>query len=201
MKTKNIIQASVNVIKLVNLKRGDIFKIVGKDEYSSGGISYNVVLELYNTGEDSFLEVIQYKKSYSDVEATHKVFEGTDDIAIFPATIEEVSEYFDSAIKKLSEKVADDKESLHKEVLALDKAKEFASGELSKNIQVAEFKEQNLMNHIKGKAKGELMYRYFINEKAKMPHARYIKENYTIMVNPHVMTVGGKKITIINPNE
>ena len=35
MKTQNVIQASCNVVKLVNLKKGDVFKQVKVDSYNS----------------------------------------------------------------------------------------------------------------------------------------------------------------------
>lgn len=141
MKTQNIIQSSVNVIKLVNLKKGDIFKSIDVEGYSKD-ITYNLVIELYNDGENSFIEVMQYTKSYNDVSATHKVYKGTDDISIFPATIEEVKEYFDYAITRIEESIIEDKEKLQKKIVACEKAQKFVKGELSKNIQMAEFKEQ-----------------------------------------------------------
>ena len=141
MKTQNIIQASCNVIKLVNLKKGDVFKSVKAEAYSNG-ITYNIVLELYNDGKNSFIEVLQYEKGYNEVKATNKVFNGTDDISIFPATIEEVGEYFKDALDSIEESIVTDKENLHKKIVACDKAKEFVKGELSKNIQLAEFSEQ-----------------------------------------------------------
>jgi len=151
MKTQNIIQASCNVIKLVNLKKGDVFKQVDAETYSNG-ISYNVVIELYNDGENSFIEVVNYTKSYDDVSAKHKVFKGTDDMSIFPATVQEVSEYFSEAISKLEESIEEDKESLSKKITAVAKAKEFAKGEMSKKIQEAEFKEQTQGEYVSAKA-------------------------------------------------
>lgn len=141
MKTQNIIQSSVNVIKLVNLKKGDIFKSIETGAYDKK-ITYNLVIELYNDGENSYIEVMQYTKSYDSVDANYKIFSGTDDISIFPATIEEVEEYFNSAIKVIDEQIIEDKENLHKKIIACEKAKEFVKGELSKKIQMAEFKEQ-----------------------------------------------------------
>jgi len=141
MKTQNVIQASCNVIKLVNLKKGDIFKSVKSDTFGDG-ITYNVVIELYNDGENSYIEVVQYQKSYSEVNAKHKVFDGTEDISIFPTTLEEVETYFKDAIKSIEEGIVKDKDDLQKKIIACEKAKGFMNGELSKQIQEAEFKEQ-----------------------------------------------------------
>ena len=140
MQTKNIIQSSVNVIRLINLKKGDVFKKISTESYSDG-ISYNVVVDLFNDGEITSIEVLEYKKSYSDIEAKTKIYSGTDDISIFPATIEEVSEYFDKAIKKIEEDIENKKIELQKEMICLEKAKGFVKGELSKKLTLAEFKE------------------------------------------------------------
>ena len=141
MQTKNIIQSSANVIRLVNLKKGDVFKKIKSDSSYNSGISYNVVVDLFNDGETTSFEVLEYTKSYSDVEAKIKIYSGTDDISIFPATIEEVSEYFDKAIKSIEEDIEKKKVELQKEIICLGKAKEFVSGELSKNLSLAEFEE------------------------------------------------------------
>ncbi len=141
METKNIIQASANVIKLVNLKKGDVFKSIKVDTYDSG-ISFNIVTELYNDGENTFIEVVQYEKSYEDVKSSLKVFKGTDDLSIFPATVKEVGEYFGDALKGIASKIEEDKEQLQSKIVSYEKATKFVDGELSKQIQEAEFKEQ-----------------------------------------------------------
>ena len=141
MKTQNIIQASVNVIKLVSLRKGDLFKTLSDSNYDKE-IRYNIVTELYNDGENSFIEVLQYTKSYDSVDATIKVFKGVDDIALFPTTVEEVSEYFNSAINIIKEKIEDKKKELQKTIEGYERAKKFVDGELTKQIQSAEFSEQ-----------------------------------------------------------
>lgn len=141
MKTTSIIQSSANVVRLINLKKGDVFKTVKSDSYSDD-ISYNIVTELYNDGENTFIEVIQYVKSYSDIKAETKVFDGTKDISIFPATVEEVEEYFSKALRNIKEDIEDDKKKLQQKITAYENAMKFTEGELSKQIQAAEFKEQ-----------------------------------------------------------
>lgn len=140
MKTQNIIQSSANVIRLVNLKRGDVFKSVKSDNYDNG-ITYNIVTNLYNDGENTFIEVVQYEKSYSSVNAKMRVFSGANDISIFPAEVEEVEEYFANALESIEEDIEKKKKELASQIQSFEKAKKFTSGELSKQIQSAEFKE------------------------------------------------------------
>jgi len=141
MKTQSIIQASANVIKLVNLTKGDVFKSVKSDNYNDG-ISYNIVTELYNDGENTFIEVVQYEKSYNEVNSKLKVFNGTDDISIFPAKIEEVEAYFEEALDGIAKSIEEDKKNLQSKIVSYEKAQEFVVGEMSKKIQSAEFSEQ-----------------------------------------------------------
>ncbi len=163
MKTQSIIQSSVNVIKLVNLKKGDVFKIIEVTSYNNNGITYNVVTNLYNDGEDSFIEVVQYTKSYSDINAEIKVFSGSDNISIFPCEIKEVEEYFGSAIKSIEQDINKKKKELQSEIEALARSKEFVSGELSKKIQSAEFKEITQEEYQKEKALKEAKLKELAN--------------------------------------
>lgn len=50
MQTRNLIQASANILKITNLVIGDCVKLV-EEEYSSPQIYYGVVTDLLNSGE------------------------------------------------------------------------------------------------------------------------------------------------------
>ena len=141
MQTKNLIQTTANVIKITNLKKGDVVKMIADGGYSSPEIFYAVVLDLLNDGENTFIEMLQYKKNYSSVKAEIKLFKGTDDISLFPTTTDEVKEYFESAIKQTEDDIEFKKEELQKKIDGLEKAKEFASGELSKKLSEVEYSE------------------------------------------------------------
>lgn len=140
METKNLIQTTANVIKITNVKKGDILKIA-KEEYSSVELYYGVVIDLLNTGSKSYITILQYKKSYGDISAEIKTFKGTEDLSIFPAEINEVKEYFEEAVNKLEKTIEEDKEKLQTKIDAVNKAKEFISGELSKTLSVVDYQE------------------------------------------------------------
>lgn len=154
MKTQSVIQQSANVVKLVSLEVGDVFKIIN-DGYSSPEIKYCVVTALHNSGEKSFIEVIQYEKSYSSVDASVKILKGNDDLSIFPATIEEVEEYFESAIENIEKDIKDKEKKLEHKKRALTRAKEFVSGELSKKLSSAKFLEMTQQGYLEEKAEKE----------------------------------------------
>ena len=130
-----------NVIKVTALKKGDIFKVMESGSYSEDGVYYGVVLDLFNTGEQSFMQVLRYKKSYGDVNAELVVYDGDKDLALFPATIEEVTEYFGDTIAKISSQIEEDKKKLQQKIEGLEKAKQFVKGELSKKLTEMSFEE------------------------------------------------------------
>jgi hypothetical protein len=140
METRTLIQAQANVLRVTALKKGDVVKLIEK-EYSSNEIYYAVVIDMLNTGKETFLQLLQYKTQYGDISASIKTYDGTKDIALFPATIEEVQEHFESAIKSMKTKIEDKKKELQKEQDALVKLEGFVDGELSKKLTTASFEE------------------------------------------------------------
>lgn len=152
METKSIIQSAANVVRLVNLKKGDIFKIVGDEGFSGDRTHYAVVVNVLNDGENTFIEVLEYEKSYNEVKAEFKIYKGTDNISIFPTKIEEVKGYFSNAIEGLKTEIEESKKELQNKIESLKKAEEFAEGELSKQLSEAEFKEQTQVDYEKEKA-------------------------------------------------
>lgn len=141
MQTKNIIQTQANVIKITSLVKGNVVKILEKEYGDTYKTCYGVVLDLLNTGTKTFIQILKYEKSYSDVKAEIKTFSGNDDLTLFPATIEEVKDFFSGAISKLESDIEEDKKKLQDKIEATEKAKAFASGELSKSLSEPEFSE------------------------------------------------------------
>lgn len=154
MQTKNIIQATANVIKITNLKKGDVVKKIGT-RYQEAEISYAIVLDMMNDGENTFIEMLEYEKSYGDIKSTIKVYKGGDDLSIFPADIEEVKEYMQDTVKGIEQKIEDKKEELQKLIDGLGKAKEFVSGELSRELSSPEYKELTQRDYDQQKADRE----------------------------------------------
>ena len=139
MQTKTIIQQSCNVIRITSLAKGNIYKRV--DDTYGATVKYGVVLDLFNTGEKTFIQTLEYTTSYRNVDAEIKVFKGDDDLAIFPATKDEIEEYFSSAISGLRKSIEDKKKELQEAENGLNRALEFTNGELTKQLVEVEFKE------------------------------------------------------------
>lgn len=140
MQTKNIVQASANVIRITNLQRGDIYKRFEDSSYDSG-YKYGIVKNVYNNGDTTFIEAIEYKKSYRELTASIKIIKGAEDVAIFPTTIEEITEEFGTAETDLKKQISDKKEELEKLEVALETATKLISGQLQAELQTPSFKE------------------------------------------------------------
>lgn len=140
MQTKSIIQTSANVIRITNLVRGDIYKRFDEKSYSDK-VVYGVVEGVYNNGEQTYIQAVEYKYSYSTLEANIKVIAGTDEVAIFPATLEDIQEEFSRCEERTKEEIEKKKKELASLEKALEQTQKLVSGELQKELHQTEYKE------------------------------------------------------------
>lgn len=140
MQTKSIVQANANVIRVVNLKKGDVYKRI-EETYSEPQIKFGVITGVYNDGEKTFIEALEYKKEWRDVSAEVKVFGGDKDVSIYPTTVEEIAEHFETAVKSLEKDLSDKKKEVVKLESSIENAREFINGEMAKKLTTVDFKE------------------------------------------------------------
>lgn len=141
MQTKSLIQANANVIKIVNLKKGDVYKRIEERYSNDYEVRYGVVQNIYNDGENTHIETLEYNKSFSDISVNLRVFSGKQDLSIYPVSIEEISEHFESMILKMEKGIVESEEELAKKKKALSDGRKFVSGEMAKELSVIEYKE------------------------------------------------------------
>ena len=140
METKTLIQSSANILRITDLQKGNTVKVVTK-EYSSHEIMYGVVTDLLNSGKETYIQFLLFKNNYGDVEGNVKVYSGSEDIALFPATIEEVKEHLDGAIERMGKKLEKEKDELNNKIQAFETAKDFVSGQTSSKLLETSFEE------------------------------------------------------------
>lgn len=133
METKNLIQASAKIIKITELKKGSLVKVI-KKEYSSNEMHYGIVTDLLNSGNKTWIEMILFKKSYSDIKGEVQLFEGSDNLEIFPAKIDEIKVHLDDALESMEKSVGNKKEEIRKAEEALARAKSFVSGQMGMSL-------------------------------------------------------------------
>lgn len=107
----------------------------------SDKIIYGVVEGIYNNGEKTFVQSIEYKYSYSTIEANIKVISDKEDVAIFPADLSEIQEEFSRCEQTTVKQIEDKKTELEKLEKALNTTRQLISGELQKELQKPEYVE------------------------------------------------------------
>ena len=140
MQTKTLIQATANVIKITELNKGNVVKMVDKT-YSSAEIKYGVVVDILNSGSETYIQFLLYKKEYSGLTGEYKLYKGDEDIALFPASVDEVRDELYHALEGMKNSINDKEKEILKAKDVLAKADSFVSGELSKQLTEASFQE------------------------------------------------------------
>lgn len=150
MQTKNIIQTSANVIRITNLKAGDMYKRVEDSSYSTS-MKYGIVKAVLNNGEKTFIEAIEYTKSYSSIKAEMAIISGEKDIAIFPATIDEIKDEFNGLEETLLKEIETKEKEIEEKKKCIAETRMLLSGEMTNTLSSAEFKEmtQGQYNELK----------------------------------------------------
>lgn len=141
MLTKQLIQASANVIRITKLVKGDVVKLF-KDSNYGDKIKYAVVLDIVNDGEKTFVQFLVYNKSYSEVKGEILVLSGDDkDYSIFPTSKEELDIDFEQVIESIKRSISDDENKLLDKKEMLRRTEEFLSGEMARKLTTPEFNE------------------------------------------------------------
>lgn len=95
------VQATADIVRVVSLKPGDVYKRLSDTDYGSPKMHYGIVTSVLNNGTKTAVTAVEYEAGYGTVAATAKVFTDRTEVALFPATPEEVSvhvrDLFDSA--------------------------------------------------------------------------------------------------------
>jgi predicted nucleic acid-binding Zn-ribbon protein len=110
-------------------------------------VSFGVVLDLLNSGKDSFVTLLVYEKTYGEIKPKIITYSGKTDLNIFPATIEEVQSNLESTIQHLERKIEEKKKELSELVSGFEKAKEFVGGELSRKLSETSFEEMSQVEY------------------------------------------------------
>ena len=155
MQTKTLIQSSANILRITELQKGNVVKVIDSS-YSDKKINFGVVTDLLNEGEKTFIQILLFEQSYSDVKGKIKIYEGTDNIPLFPATVEEVKEHMVDALTGMKKSIENDREALLKKEQVYKTAEEFVSGQTSKKLTEASFEEITTDKYTQEKKEAEI---------------------------------------------
>lgn len=120
MRTATLVQATADVITVVSLKAGDVYKRLEKNYANAYEVKFGVVQDVMHNGEDAVITAMEFTASYSGVEPAFKVFGTDSDLKLFAAQPDEVRQHFDEIVE------------------AADKAVRTAETELAKKREVSQ---------------------------------------------------------------
>jgi hypothetical protein len=137
MNTKNIIQASANVIRITSVKVGDIYKRFD-DQYDY--TYFGIVKNVWNDGVSAIIESVEYRYSYSSIDVQYKILKGTKDYTIFPATLEDLQNEFAGCIAKKEKEIEEYKEKIITNEKLIIETQKLLSGEMQKELNPMAYK-------------------------------------------------------------
>lgn len=98
MKINQLIQTNADIITVLTVKRGDIYKRLDEPSYGSAKLLFGVVTDVLANGERSTVTALEVTAGYNSVEVTEKVFAGEGDVQLYPAALEDFETYRDTMI-------------------------------------------------------------------------------------------------------
>lgn len=116
MRTTTLVQASADVITVVNLKAGDVYKRLEKDYASNYDLKFGVVQDVLHNGEDAVITALEFTSSYGGVEPKLKTFGTDSDLKLFAAQPDEVREHFTELLEASRRAVRKAEDELTKQV-------------------------------------------------------------------------------------
>lgn len=118
------VETTAQVVRVVSLKPGDVYKRLNESQYTSDPkMTYGVVTSVLNNGEKTAVTAIEYEAGYGSMTPTAKVFTDRTEVALFPATPEEVSVHVRSLLDSAERGVETAERALHDKREALSEAR------------------------------------------------------------------------------
>jgi hypothetical protein len=114
MEIKNMIQATARVIRITELAKGNIVKVI-KTDYSTPELYYGIVVDVLQSESTAVVELLLYKKEYGGVKLESLLLTGnTDKLEIFPAEKSDIVGYFQTIKAEYQRKIEEKQEDLIK---------------------------------------------------------------------------------------
>lgn len=117
------VQATADIVRVVSLKPGDVYKRLSDTDYGSPKMHYGIVTSVLNNGTKTAVTAVEYEAGYGSMTPTAKVFTDRTEVALFPATPEEVSVHVRSLLDSAERGVETAERALHDKREALSEAR------------------------------------------------------------------------------
>lgn len=107
METKQLIQASAEVVTITSFKAGDVYKRIDTSGYADPTLRFGIVQSVMNNGSDSAFTALEMRADYNaGVTVETKVFDGSKPAALFAAEPAELSTHLEEIRKSVEAKQA-----------------------------------------------------------------------------------------------
>jgi hypothetical protein len=112
VRTSTLVQATADVVTIVSLRRGDVYKRLEEPTYGGTSLHFGVVTDVMHNGSDAVIVALEFPMLYGGAPVpTLKTYGTSADLKLFAAQPEEVRQYFsevlDASAKAVTE--ADEK--------------------------------------------------------------------------------------------
>lgn len=150
METMQAIQTSAKVVRITEIKTGDVYKRF--DESYDDRVYYGIVRNVHNDGENTIIEATEYHYQYSSLTIDYKVLRGQKDYILFPCTPEEMNFDLEKAKKSKLKAIEDAKETIEKNTKLIKEIDGLISGETQKELSAMAYKELSQASYNEKKA-------------------------------------------------
>lgn len=104
---QTIVRGSADIVNIVTLSPGDVYKRVDSPTHGQPALVYGMVTDVLNDGQNAAIIAVERQSSYMGFTTERKVFTQNNELAIFPATEEEWKEHITDIIEGADRQVRD----------------------------------------------------------------------------------------------
>jgi len=115
METRTLIKDTATVARVTQLEEGDAYRrLIPKDSYNDPMVALGLVTGVLNNGETVAITALEITKGRfgADAEVKQKVFEATNDLALFPVDNDEVQSILAEAYRRAARTVESARKAL-----------------------------------------------------------------------------------------
>lgn len=115
MRTSTLVQATADVVTVVNLRRGDVYKRLEESTYAAATLQFGVVTDVMHNGSDAAIVALEFPQDWSGrPEPKIKTFGTGTDLKLFAAQPEEVQAHFAEVLEGSRKAVDTARDALRK---------------------------------------------------------------------------------------
>lgn len=138
MRTSTLVQGNADIITIVSLRAGDVYKRLEKPTYGEKyELRFGVVRDVMHNGEDSAITALEFTADYTGVAPALKVFGTDSDLRLFAAEPEEIRSHFAEMVKAAEDAAAKASEELDRKRAILEQVRRVASEESARALTAA----------------------------------------------------------------